>query len=525
MGLQTLSITDKKEENFSLWYKQIITKGKLLDYGDVSGCYIFLPRSYFIWEQIQAKMNESIRKLGVQNCYFPMFVSRAHLFREKTHVAGFEPEVAWITKCGTDDLKEPVAIRPTSETVMYPAYAKWIRSHQDLPLKYNQWNNVVRWEFKCPTPFLRSREFLWQEGHCVHATAQEALKEVQSDIIDIYQAVYKDVLAVYTIVGEKTEEERFPGADRTFTLECYIPDSGKGVQGATAHYLGQNFSKMFDIKYQNKDSETVNPYQNCWGFTTRSIGVGIMQHSDNKGVVLSPYAADVQIVIVPIIKTNKSNSVSNKEEVMNYTNAIFEELKSEFRVKVDTRTNVTPGFKFNEYEVLGTPLRIEIGGREVQENKAVVCTRHNLTKQIISADLKNSLKEKVKEIFEKMHSEMFENSKRKTLENIKEGKTWEDFMDIIKSRKIALMHSCNERACEIDVGEKSGTSNKHSKMDDVKDMENVSVKNDKEKEDEMELVGCAKTLCMPEQSKFVEGTKCFGCGKESKKAILYGRTY
>ena len=245
-----LGITTKREENFSKWYGEIITKAELIEYYEISGCYILRPSSFYIWEQITAFFYKRIKELGVQNCYFPMFVSESALKKEEKHLEGFSPEVAWVTKSGQSDLQEPIAIRPTSETIMYPSFSKWIHSHRDLPLKLNQWTNVVRWEFKHPTPFIRTREFLWQEGHTAHVDEPDAYQFVRS-ILDNYAAVYEELLAVPVIKGAKSEDERFAGAKDTTTVELYVPVSGRGIQGATSHHLGQNFSKMFDVWYED----------------------------------------------------------------------------------------------------------------------------------------------------------------------------------------------------------------------------------------------------------------------------------
>merc|ERR1712038_1269766 len=294
-----LGLEAKKEDNLADWYSQIIVKAEMLEYYDVSGCYILRPWAFSIWEAIQRFFDDEIKKLGVENCYFPIFVSQGALQKEKDHIADFSPEVAWVTKSGDTKLSEPIAIRPTSETVMYPAYAKWIQSYRDLPLRLNQWNNVVRWEFKHPQPFLRTREFLWQEGHTAFATFNEAKEEVLF-ILDIYRQVYENILAVPVICGRKTEKEKFAGGDYTMTVEAYISAAGRAIQGATSHHLGQNFSKMFDIVFEDpKSGEKKYVYQNSWGLTTRSLGVLVMVHGDDKGLVLPPNLASIQVVITP----------------------------------------------------------------------------------------------------------------------------------------------------------------------------------------------------------------------------------
>jgi prolyl-tRNA synthetase len=285
-----IGLTVTKEENFPKWYEQVLTRTEMLDYYDVSGCYIIRPYAFAVWKKIQQFFGGEIEELGVEDCYFPMFVTEARLNKEKDHIEGFSPEgnyfifiqVAWVTRAGQSDLAEPIAVRPTSETVMYPYYASWIRSHRDLPLRLNQWCNVVRWEFKHPQPFLRTREFLWQEGHTAFSTLEEAGKEVL-EILELYRRVYEELLAVPVVPGKKSEKEKFAGGLYTTTVEGFIPTTGRAIQGATSHCLGQNFSKMFDIIVDNEAGERSHVWQNSWGLTTRTIGVMVMVHGDDKG--------------------------------------------------------------------------------------------------------------------------------------------------------------------------------------------------------------------------------------------------
>jgi prolyl-tRNA synthetase len=328
-----LGLSATKEGDFATWYTQAITLSEMIDYSDISGCYILRPWSYFIWETIQKWFDEQIKELGVSNTYFPLFVSERALNTEKDHVEGFAPEVAWVTKSGTSDLSEPIAIRPTSETIMYPFFAKWIRSHRDLPLEINQWCNVVRWEFKDATPFLRSREFLWQEGHTAHSSYEEAQERVLS-ILDLYRRVYEELLAVPVVKGQKTETEKFAGGYHTTTCEAYINGSGRAIQGATSHNLGQNFGKMFKISYEDDHGQHAIPWQTSWGLTTRTIGVCVMVHGDNKGLVLPPRVAPLQAIIVAIF-----------QKTVDYASlvAYCEELKRALklagvRVDIDSRT-------------------------------------------------------------------------------------------------------------------------------------------------------------------------------------------
>ena len=322
-GQTLLALQWKKEENFAMWYSDVIVLSEMISYYDISGCYILRPWSYKMWDLFQVWFNGEIEQLDVENTYFPLFVSQDRLEKEKDHVEGFAPEVAWVTKSGDGELAKPIAVRPTSETIMYPAFSDWIRSHRDLPLKVNQWSNVVRWEFKDPTPFLRSREFLWQEGHTAHATYEESNVMVMQ-ALELYRRAYEEVLAVPVVPGYKTEKEKFAGGHQTTTVEAYIAGSGRAIQGATSHNLGQNFGKMFDINFQDKNGETQIAWQTSWGFTTRSIGVMVMVHGDDTGLVLPPRIAPLQAIIVPIISKKMTYEV-----VKPYCEAILADLKAQ----------------------------------------------------------------------------------------------------------------------------------------------------------------------------------------------------
>ena len=321
-GETLLALQWKKEENFAMWYSDVIVLSEMIAYYDISGCYILRPWSYKMWQLVQDWFNVEIDKLGVENSYFPVFVSQDRLEKEKDHVEGFAPEVAWVTKSGSDDLAKPIAIRPTSETIMYPAFSDWIRSHRDLPLKINQWSNVVRWEFKDPTPFLRSREFLWQEGHTAHSSYDDANVMVRQ-ALELYRKVYEELMAVPVIPGYKTEKEKFAGGYQTTTCEAYIAGSGRAIQGATSHNLGQNFGKMFDITFQDETGKSQIAWQTSWGLTTRSIGVMVMVHGDDTGLVLPPRIAPLQAIIVPIISKKVTYA-----DAAPYCNAILDDLKA-----------------------------------------------------------------------------------------------------------------------------------------------------------------------------------------------------
>ena len=373
-----LGLQSKKSEDFAGWYSDVITKSEMIEYYPaVSGCYILRPWSFQIWEFIKEFFSEEIKKSGVEPCYFPIFVSKSALEAEADHVEGFAAEVAWVTKSGQSDLAEPVAIRPTSETIMYPIFSKWIRSHRDLPIRLNQWTNVVRWEFKNPTPFIRTREFLWQEGHSAFATQEEADNEVL-EILDLYARVYEELMAVPVIKGRKSEKERFPGGFYTTTVEAFIPMVGRAVQGATSHCLGKNFGKIFNIKYETEDGKSKEiPIQNSWGLTTRTIGVLTMVHGDDNGLVLPPRVAPLQVVILYISKA--ADSKEAVEAMADKADDLGLKLKNAgVRVKVDHRREKTAGWRMSYWEQKGVPIRIEIGSNEMKANQAVLVRRDDL---------------------------------------------------------------------------------------------------------------------------------------------------
>uniref|UniRef100_A0A8R1DY16 proline--tRNA ligase n=1 Tax=Caenorhabditis japonica TaxID=281687 RepID=A0A8R1DY16_CAEJA len=400
-----LGIETPKDENYSEWYSEVITKAEMIEYYDVSGCYVLRPWSYAIWESIQHWFDTEIKKLGVKNCYFPMFVSNAALEREKTHIADFSPEVAWVTRAGSSEMAEPIAIRPTSETVMYPSYKKWVQSHRDLPIKLNQWCNVVRWEFKHPTPFLRTREFLWQEGHTAFSNPADATKEV-FQILDLYAGVYNELLAIPVVKGRKSEKEKFAGGDFTTTVEAYVPCNGRGIQGATSHHLGQNFSKMFDISFEDPSSgEKEFAYQNSWGLSTRSIGAMVMIHGDDKGLVLPPRVAAVQIITIPVGVSAKTTEEAKKNLYDTVESVTQQLLAGGLRAENDTRDNYSPGWKFNHWELKGVPVRFEIGPNDLEKNQVTAIIRHSGEKKQIPLD---GIVASVKVLLDEIHAQMYQ---------------------------------------------------------------------------------------------------------------------
>eukprot|EP01116_Phalansterium_solitarium_P011074 TRINITY_DN26682_c0_g1_i1.p1 TRINITY_DN26682_c0_g1~~TRINITY_DN26682_c0_g1_i1.p1 ORF type:complete len:597 (+),score=173.95 TRINITY_DN26682_c0_g1_i1:78-1793(+) len=558
-----LGIEADKASNFSEWYQQVITRSEMIDYYDVSGCYILRPWSYSVWEAIKDYFDAEIKKLGVQNAYFPMFVSERALNAEKDHIEGFSPEVAWVTRSGQSELKEPIAIRPTSETIMYPAYAKWIRSHRDLPLKLNQWVNVVRWEFKHPTPFLRTREFLWQEGHTVFSTLEAAGEEVLQ-ILELYKNVYEEVLAVPVVKGRKSENEKFPGGLYTTTVEALVPGSGRAIQAATSHCLGQNFAKMFNIEFENESGQRQRAWQNSWGLTTRSIGVMVMVHGDEKGLVLPPRAAPLQVVIVPLYFKDKDN-----ETLASKGREIKQRLAAAgVRVHLDEDDTHNPGWKFAHWELKGVPLRLAFGPRDLENGTIEVARRDLGTKQTTSLD---GLEGFVKALLEEVQLSMYTRAKKIRDERLVRVTEWNDFMPSLDARNIVTTPWCEDRACEELVKDKTKNANKEAlkKISDATAAQGEIVRqlkadkaaaadikaavdklkalkleaeqalkkeaaekggaDDKDQQggaDFEPLTGAAKTLCIPlEQAPLEENAACFHCGKKATCWVLWGRTY
>ncbi|MCK4590014.1 MAG: proline--tRNA ligase, partial [Nanoarchaeota archaeon] len=415
---QSLGIEADKEKDTHEWYTELITKGNLIEYTDVSGAYILKPKAQYMWDAIRDYIDALIKKRGVRNASFPLLIPENLLLKEKEHIEGFSPEVAWVTQVGDTKLAERLAIRPTSETIMYPAYAKWIRSHNDLPLKINQWCSVVRWEFKHPMPFLRSREFHWQEGHTAFATKKEAEDEAKDILLNVYKKTYEDLLAIPCLVGRKSDSEKFAGADYSLSCEIYLP-IGKAIQGSTSHHLGQNFSKVFDIKFVDENQKKQFVYQNSWGFTTRSIGVLVMMHSDSKGLVIPPKIAENKVVIIPIWRKGEN------KELIAYGEKVKREL-SKFDPFLDLRKQYSVGWKFNEAELNGVPVRVEIGQRELAANEVTVMRRDTLEKQTLKI---SALKEQVGLLLDQMQEDMLAKARKLMEENIVEEN---DLKKIIK---------------------------------------------------------------------------------------------
>lgn len=481
-GKEEMGITMKKAEDISEWYTQVIQKGELIEYTDVSGCYILRPNAYAIWEKIQQFIDGEIKKQGVKNTSFPLLIPERLLKKEAAHVEGFAPEVAWVTEAGHSTLDERLAVRPTSETIMYPAFSKWIRSYKDLPLKINQWCSVVRWEFNNPIPFLRSREFLWQEGHTVFATKKEADEDVLM-ALNIYRRVFEELLAIPVILGRKSDKEKFAGADYTTSVEVFLP-VGKGIQGATSHHLGQNFAKAFEIKFANAEEKEEFAYQNSWGMTTRTIGTMILMHSDDKGLVLPPRIAPIQAVIVPIIFEKE------KEKILAECGKIKKDLEKAFSVLLDDREGYTPGWKFNDWEMKGVPVRIEIGPRDLAEKRAVLVRRDTGEKKSV---MLNALAEEVEKLLESIQQNLFNKAKNFLKTSIIEIGSLKELESAIKNKKLAFAPWCGDIKCEEEIKFKSGG---------------------------------AKSLNIPfEQPKLKAGEKCFACGEKAKYWAYFGKSY
>ena len=365
-GTSQEGISAKKAENFDEWNSQVILKAELTDYSPVSGCMVLRPSGYAIWENIQKATDEEFKKAGIQNTYFPLFIPERLLKKEAEHVEGFAPEVAWVTQAGNSELEERLAIRPTSETLMYDVVSKWIRSWRDLPMQLNQWNNVVRWEFRHPTPFLRTREFLWNEGHSLFATREEADAE-RGVIMGIYRKVTEESMAIPGYLGRKSKAETFAGAEATYSIEHLLPD-GKAIQGPDWHSDGQNFSKAFEISFVDPNGDKQYAFQNTWAISTREFGIMLAIHSDDKGAVVPPRLAAIQVVLVPIVNDE------SKAAVLEAARKLMASLAG-FRAKLDDRDHLTPGRKFNEWELKGIPLRVEFGPRDMKEGQAVLVRR------------------------------------------------------------------------------------------------------------------------------------------------------
>ena len=465
------------DENFAQWYTDIVLKAELADYTDTKGCIAIKPYGYAIWENIQKYADEKFKETGVQNVYFPCLIPESLLQKEKDHVEGFAPEVAWVTEAGGQQLEEKYCIRPTSETIISTMYSKWLNSWRDLPFVYNQWCNVLRWE-KETRPFLRSREFLWQEGHTIHETEEEA-KARTIQMLEIYADIIENLLAIPVLKGLKTESEKFSGAEFTYTVESLTHD-GRALQSGTSHYFGQRFSKPFNIKFQNREGKEEFAYQTSWGISTRLIGAIIMAHGDNRGLKLPPKVAPIQAVIVPV--------AAHKQGVLESANSLFEKLNKNYRMKLDDRDQYSPGFKFNDWEMRGIPARIELGPRDIENNKCVVVRRDTNEKIEVSLD---EIEEKLGNILEDIQTNMFNMCKQDVEKRTTIATNMEEFKHNLEvNQGYVKAMWCESAECEEKIHDETG----------------------------------AKSRCSPfEQEKLSDVCVC--CGKPASKLVYWGRQY
>jgi prolyl-tRNA synthetase len=448
--MSDIGVTVKKNEDFSEWYTEVVLKSGMAEYAPIKGCMILREHSYAIWEKIQEVFNKKIKETGHNNVYFPMFIPESFLKKEGEHFEGFMPEVAWVTEGGSTPLEERLAIRPTSETIMYATFAKWIRSWRDLPIKINQWCNIVRWETKATKPFLRTREFLWQEGHTAHATSEEAEKEVMYALSE-YREIVETLLAIPVLVGVKTEKEKFAGAVYTTTLEAMMPD-GKALQMGTSHNLGQNFGKVFDIKFIGEDEKEHYVWQTSWGMSTRLIGALVMVHGDDKGLVLPPKVAPVQVAIVPIpYKGAEPATIVAKAK------EICTALKQKgIAVVLDDREEYTPGWKFNHWELKGVPIRIEIGPRDLKQQQVVMVRRDTCQKMAVKeTEVVNRVEQLLVEIQHNLYAKA-----RVDLENkITTVQNYEEFKNTLKTKGGFIKAAwCGRATCEAKIKDETGAT-------------------------------------------------------------------
>ena len=441
-----IGITVKKTDDFSEWYTQTVIKSELVDYAPVKGLIVLRPDGYSIWESIKSSLDKKFAATGHRNGFLPTLIPESLLTKEKDHFAGFNPEVFWVTKSGEGELGDRLALRPTSETLAYTLFSKWIRSWRDLPLKINFWNTALRAEIKATKPFLRTSEFLWQEGHTVHTNSDEAQKEV-TDILELYKKTVEEELAIPVITGKKSEKEKFVGAVYTFTMESLMPD-GKALQMGTSHFLGQNFSKPFEVKYADKENVKNYAWQTSWGVSWRLIGGMIMVHGDDKGLVLPPRVAPIQVIIIPIYYSDE-----DKEKIQKISKEIENKLQdAKIRVQVDNREQLTPGFKFNDWEMKGIPLRIEIGPKELEKNQVTFARRHNRQKDDQQI---TGLVERVVSELDKIHDDMFLDAKKILEDRTVEVNTYDDFKKVLEKGRLIKAPICDNPECEEKIKEET----------------------------------------------------------------------
>lgn len=458
------AIEVKKESDLISWYNQVVIKSEMVDFSAVKGFAVYRPYGYEMWERSVSYLDSKFKSIGVKNAYFPLLIPESILSKEKEHIAGFNPEVAWVTMGGDAKLDERLAIRPTSETIMYDSYSKWIKSYRDLPLLINQWNTMVRWETKETRLLLRGREVLWQEGHCVFRTNEEADNNARA-ILDFYKQFLEEMLAVPVLAGRKSESEKFAGAVTTYTVEAVLPNNFMS-QAATSHNLGQNFSKPFDIKFLDEKNELQYPFQTSWGISMRSIGVMLLVHGDNKGLVLSPHIAPYQCVIIPILKDEKDN-------VIEYCKQIESKLKDiGVRVLLDSREEYSPGWKLNEYDLKGVPLKIQVGKRELDSKNMSLKTRINNDQSLLSFNEVEKIKEKLEEI----HEKMLENAREDSKKRIREENSKESFVKAVKDSLYIVKASwCGTPECEENIKNETGATSRLIPLENEKLINNECI--------------------------------------------------
>ena len=464
------------DEDFAKWYTDIVKKAELVEYSSVKGCMIIRPYGYAIWEKIQANLDKRFKELGHENVYMPMFIPESLLQKEKDHVEGFAPEVAWVTHGGAEKLQERLCVRPTSETLFCEHFSKIVHSYRDLPKLYNQWCSVVRWE-KTTRPFLRSSEFLWQEGHTIHETAEEAIAETRQ-MLNVYADFCEDTLAIPVVKGQKTDKEKFAGAEQTYTIESLMHD-GKALQSGTSHYFGDGFAKAFDIQFTDENGQLQYVHETSWGVSTRLIGAIIMMHGDDNGLVLPPNIAPIQCVIVPIAQ--------HKEGVLDKAYELYENLKKNYSIKIDA-SDKSPGWKFSEYEMKGIPLRIELGPKDIEAGQAVIARRDNHEKIIVALD---ELETKIGEILETMQADMLEKARQIRESHTVSVQTLEEMADYSKENNgFVKAMWCGSLDCEEKVKEVAGLTSR----------------------------------CMPFDQENISD-KCVCCGKKPKALVYWGKAY
>ncbi|MDY3939778.1 MAG: proline--tRNA ligase [Spirochaetia bacterium] len=471
-----------REENFSQWYIDIVLNAQLADYAPVKGCMVIRPRGYALWEAVQTELNRMFKETGHSNAYFPMLIPDSFLRKEAEHVEGFSPELAVVTHAGGEELEEPYVLRPTSETIIWSTYKKWIQSYRDLPLLINQWANVIRWE-KRTRLFLRTTEFLWQEGHTAHETEEEAVEETLK-MLNVYKTFVEDYLAIPLLTGPKSQSEKFAGAIDTYSIEALLQDK-KALQAGTSHFLGQNFAKAFDVKYQTREKTLDYVWATSWGVSTRLIGALIMTHSDDKGLIVPPKVAPQEVVLIPIFKS------SNKDAVLDYCSGLEKELRGAFRVAVDADDKQSPGWRFAEWEMRGVPVRVEVGPRDMENKKAVLVRRDNGEKKVVDRE---AIVSEIRQMLDDIQKALFDRALKFRDENTTSVSSYDEFLPLFEGEKapgfVEAMW-CGDPECEAEI--KADTK--------------------------------ATIRCLPfDRQNRVAGT-CFHCGREAKHVAVFAKSY